>query len=145
MITPRDILYTAIIREGWRENVAAGALAASLIANPGAANAATHHDLKASYYSVQSLKDEGTWATSGGRMANGAMFDENALTCATRLYSKGTELKVTNKANGKSVIVKVTDRIGKRFAHTRIDLSKAAFATIADLDTGVIDITAEKV
>ena len=101
--------------------------------------------LKASWYSVASLKAESTYKTSKGIMANGKVFDENALTCATRLYKLGTMLKITNKVNGKSVVVKITDRIGKRFANKRIDLSKKAFSLIADLKEGIIPITVEEV
>lgn len=97
-------------------------------------------ELKASWYSNQSLVKEGTWKRSGGIMANGRRFDENALTCATRLYPLGTHLLITNLDNGKSVTVKVTDRIGKRFAKTRIDLSKGAFKRIANLKKGLIPI-----
>lgn len=81
-------------------------------------------EMKASYYSTQSLKKEGTWAKSGGIMANGHRFDENALTCATgKQYPLGSRLLVTNKANGKSVVCVVSDRISRRFYTTRVDSS----------------------
>jgi rare lipoprotein A (peptidoglycan hydrolase) len=102
------------------------------------ADAATF--LKASWYSEASLKKEGTWRISHGIQANGKPFDETKLTCATRLFPLGTNIKIVNRVNGRSVIVKVTDRIGKRFAKTRIDLSKAAFQKIASLNQGVINI-----
>jgi rare lipoprotein A (peptidoglycan hydrolase) len=97
----------------------------------------------ASWYSVQALKDEGTWLITQGRMANGKQFNENNFTCACRLYPIGTRLRITNTVNAKSVEVTVTDRIGKRFAKTRIDLSKRAFATIAPLEQGIVPITVE--
>lgn len=99
--------------------------------------------LKASYYSLASLKAEGTTKFSKNIMANGKLFDENALTCACRLYPLGTTLKITNLKNKKSVVVKVTDRIGKRFATSRIDLSKAAFERIAELRQGLVEIGVE--
>jgi len=103
-------------------------------------------ELKASWYSVESLKKEGTWKNGKEqRMANGCLFSDSGLTCANRLYPLGTYLKITNTRNGKSVICKTTDRIGKRFAKTRIDLSKRAFSEIADLKCGVIPITVEVV
>jgi rare lipoprotein A len=101
--------------------------------------------LQASWYSNASLKSEGTWKTSNGIMANGRVFDENALTCATRLYPLGTRLLITNKLNNKSVLVVVTDRIGKRFAKTRIDLSKGAFLRLGSLKAGLIPIKVDKV
>lgn len=99
--------------------------------------------LKASWYSDASLKAEGTFKTSKGIMANGKRFNENDLTCACRMFPLNTVIKVTSLASNKSVIVKVTDRIGKRFAKTRIDLSKSAFAKIADLKQGLVPITVE--
>lgn len=104
--------------------------------------------LTASYFSNASLKAEGTWKHSKGVMANGMLFDENAYTCATWLYPLGTTIRVTNNANGKSVLAEVTDRIGKRFAQTRIDLSKAAFATISGqsgLKQGLLQVSVEVV
>jgi rare lipoprotein A len=99
--------------------------------------------LQASWYSIESLKKEGTYKYSKGVMANGKYFNDNNLTCATRLFPLGTLLCITNANNEKSVVVKTTDRIGKRFAKTRIDLSKGAFSQIANLDRGLIPIKVE--
>ena len=107
--------------------------------------AAPAHALQASWYSMASLRAEGTFKYSAGITASGARFNENALTCACRLYPIGTWLKITNMANGRAVIVRVNDRIGRRFAKSRIDLAKAAFARIALLSKGIINITAEVV
>jgi hypothetical protein len=101
--------------------------------------------LTASFYSVQSLKQEGTWKTSKGVMANGQKFDEDALTCATRLYPLGSVLMVSTLDRRNSISVKVTDRIGKRFATKRIDLSKAAFARLAPLSKGLVQVTVERI
>lgn len=99
-------------------------------------------EIKASWYSIESLKKEGTWKTSKGVMANGEAFKEEEFTCATRLWKLGTYLQIT-KGN-LSVIVKVTDRIGKRFAKKRIDLSKSAFQQITDLKEGLISVEVRK-
>jgi len=100
---------------------------------------------KASWYSIQSLKKEGTYQYSKGVMANGEKFNENDLTCATRMYPLGSRLRITHAASGRSCIVRVTDRIGKRFATKRIDLSKAAFMQIADLYRGLVYVRVEKI
>ena len=100
------------------------------------------YTLTASWYSVESLKQEGTYKYSKGVMANGELFT-NGFTCANRLYALGTMLRVTNIKTGKSVIVKTTDRIGKRFANTRIDLSQLAFSKLAKLEKGIISVNVE--
>jgi rare lipoprotein A (peptidoglycan hydrolase) len=101
--------------------------------------------LQASWYSVASLQKEGTWKHSKGVMANGELFNESNFTCATRLYPLRTLLLVTNIQNGRTCVVRVTDRIGKRFATKRIDLSKAAFAKIASLQQGLVSVKVEVV
>lgn len=74
-------------------------------------------------------------------MANGERFDENALTCATRDYALGDLLRIT--CGSKTVEVRVTDRIGKRFAGKRIDLSKMAFSKLAKLEAGLVAVKVE--
>ncbi len=110
--------------------------------------AATAHadvaHLKASWYSIASLKKEGTYKYSKGVMANGRKFNDRRLTAASRDYPLRSVLRVVNKQNGRVVRVEVSDRIGRRFKGKRIDLSKAAFAKIADLDTGVIRVKIER-
>jgi rare lipoprotein A len=101
--------------------------------------------LIASWYSIASLISEGTYKHSKGVMANGHRFRDDHYTCATRLYPLGSYLRVTNLQNNKVVVVKVTDRIGKRFATKRIDLSKAAFYSIASLGKGLISVKIKRV
>lgn len=54
----------------------------------------------------------------------------------------GSYVRVTNKANGKQVIVKINDR-GPFGPGRIIDLDKVAFAQIAPLGAGVVDIKME--
>jgi rare lipoprotein A len=66
---------------------------------------------------------------AGRRTATGETCDPATLTAAHRTLPFGTKLRVTNPANGKSVIVRINDR--GPFARGRvIDLSKAAAAEI---------------
>ena len=75
------------------------------------------------------------------RTASGEIFNMNAMTCASNSHKMGTKLLVTNKANGKSVVVKVNDTGGfKKYGRT-LDLSKGAFAKIANINKGVIKVT----
>jgi rare lipoprotein A len=66
---------------------------------------------------------------NGKRTASGKRFDNKKLSAAHRKFPFGTKLRITNEANGKSVIVEVIDR--GPFARGReIDLSKKAFMDI---------------
>jgi len=67
---------------------------------------------------------------NGKKTASGKRFDNKKLTAAHRKFPFGTKLKITNEANGKSVIVEVTDR-GPFAKGREIDLSKKAFMDIA--------------
>ena len=78
----------------------------------------------------------------GRKMANGKIFDKNALTCAHNSYPFGTKLKVSYQ--GKSVVVIVTDRGGFNKLGRVIDLSEGAFKKLAPLSKGVIKVKIEK-
>ena len=100
---------------------------------------------KASWYS----KNDPTDPFEHKFNADGSKFSENALTCAMRSRDFGKYYKVTNLANGKSVIVKHRDygpakEYRGRKLNRDIDLSKAAFQKIADLDVGVITVKVER-
>lgn len=100
-------------------------------------------NLTASWYSEASCRREGT----SGIMANGRKLNDNNLTCASWDYSFGTRLAVRNLHNGKIVFVTVTDRgpVKRLYRQGRVlDLSKAAFAAIADLKQGIIEIAVER-
>lgn len=78
--------------------------------------------------------------------ANNEIFNDNALTCAIRDVPFNQRIRVTNLANGKSIIVRVNDRgPHKRLIRQGrvIDLTKTAFAQIASLEKGLIKIRLE--
>lgn len=79
----------------------------------------------------------------GKTTASGAIFDASGFTAAHRTYPFGTWLKVTNAANGKSVIVEVNDRGPYAGENRIIDLSKAAFEAISPLSRGIIEVAVE--
>jgi rare lipoprotein A len=62
---------------------------------------------------------------AGNRTASGERFNPRALTAAHRTLPLGSKVRVTNKANGKSVVVRVNDR-GPFTKSRLIDLSFAA-------------------
>lgn len=76
-----------------------------------------------------------------GRLtASGERFNMNDLTCASNTHKMGTKLKVTNKSNGKSVVVRVNDTGGfKKYGRT-LDLSRGAFNKIEDINKGLVKI-----
>ncbi len=94
---------------------------------------------RASWYSQQ---DPGI----NKHTANNEIFDDTDLTAAMWDVPVHQRIKVTNLSNGKSVIVRVNDRGPHRRFVARgrvIDLSKSAFATIASLKKGLINIQLE--
>jgi hypothetical protein len=66
------------------------------------------------------------------------------MTCASLDFAKGKYLRVTNRANGKSVIVQVNDS-GPYGKGRVIDLNKKAFQKIGDIGTGVINVKVEEI
>lgn len=81
----------------------------------------------------------------GRKTANGERYNQNAFTCASNKHKFGTRLKVTNTANGKSVICRVNDRSGFSKYGTTLDLSKGAFKKIAPLSDGKVRVTIRRV
>ena len=75
----------------------------------------------------------------GQRTANGERFNGYDTTTAHRNLPFGTRLKVTNQQNGKTVIVRVTDR-GPFIAGRGLDLSYGAFSQIAHPGQGVAKV-----
>jgi rare lipoprotein A len=78
----------------------------------------------------------------GTGTASGETFNPNAMTAAYNRVPFNTLVRVTNAANGKSVIVRINDRGGSS-AGRCVLLSRAAFASIATLGTGVIGVSYE--
>lgn len=90
---------------------------------------------KASYYSKN---------LHGRRTSDGSRYHKDSLTCAHRTLPFGTLLKVTNKQNGKEVVVKVTDR--GPYGHGRVvDLSTAAAKELGMLASGIAQVKIEPI
>lgn len=95
--------------------------------------------------SSYSFAESGIASYYGGKFhgrttASGEVFNKWAMTTASNSHKMGTKLEVTNKANGKSVIVKVNDTGGfKKYGRT-LDLSRGAFAKIADINQGLVEV-----
>lgn len=80
----------------------------------------------------------------GRKTASGERLHKDSLTCAHRTYPFGTLLKVFNPANGRSVIVRVTDR-GPFVRGRLIDLSWKAAQELGIIAQGVATVTVQKV
>jgi len=89
---------------------------------------------KASFYSKK---------FSGRKTASGERLHHDSLTCAHRTYPFGTLLKVTNPANGQSVIVRVTDR-GPYVKGRIIDLSVRAAKELGIISQGIAPVIVER-
>jgi rare lipoprotein A len=83
-----------------------------------------------------------SWYGSDGtphKTASGEVFNENALTAANRNLPLGSRVKVTNLRNGRSVIVRITDR-GPAIRSRVIDLSRAAAGRIGITHRGLAPV-----
>lgn len=82
---------------------------------------------------------------NGKKTADGSRFNNSKYTAAHKKLPFGTKIKVTNEANGKFVIVKITDR--GPFVKTReLDLSKRAFMDISgSRGYGALKVTIETI
>lgn len=74
------------------------------------------------------------------RVASGGWFNPNAMTAAHKSLPFGTRVRVTNKYNGRSVVVRINDR-GPYVKGRIIDLSKAAAHKIGMQNAGVVPVT----
>ncbi len=89
---------------------------------------------KASYYGK---------AHHGKKTASGKRFNMHAMTAAHRSLPFGTQLKVTSKDTGKSVIVTINDR-GPYAGGRILDLSQEAARQLGMIKQGVGVVTLEK-
>lgn len=89
---------------------------------------------------------QGTFVKLGKKHEGGASWYAwtGTMAAANPWLPKGSYVKVTNPSNGKSVIVVINDRgpfVGGRI----IDLDKVAFAKIASIGAGVINVKMEEI
>jgi rare lipoprotein A len=79
---------------------------------------------------------------NGRRTSTGEVFSNKQLTAANNFLKLGTLVKVTNLLNGKSVIVKINDRMNQRNKRL-IDLSQAAAAKLDMIRQGIGHVSIE--
>ncbi|MEL6901849.1 MAG: septal ring lytic transglycosylase RlpA family protein [Cyanobacteria bacterium J06606_4] len=91
-----------------------------------------------------SMTGEASWYGPyfhGRATANGETYDQNDLTVAHKSLPFGTQLKVRNLDNGKTVVLRVNDR-GPYVGDRILDLSKAAADCLGSDEAGVIPVEA---
>ena len=76
--------------------------------------------------------------------ANGEIYDQMAFTAAHKSLRFGTLLKLTNKKNGKSVIVRINDR-GPYIPGRQLDVSKAVAMELGMIQKGVARLEVEEI
>lgn len=80
----------------------------------------------------------------GRKTANGDIFRQKKLTGANNFLPLGTMVRVTNIKNGKSVVVKINDRMAKRLTHRRlIDMSREAARQLGYINAGLAQVKME--
>ena len=100
---------------------------------PGGPESSTIVDGVASYYGREH---------HGKKTANGEIFNMNKLTAAHRSLPFGSQVKVTNLSNQRSVIVQINDR-GPYYQGRIIDLSLAAAERLEMVNSGIAKVKLE--
>lgn len=85
-----------------------------------------------------------SWYALHSRTASGERMNPEAMTAAHRSLPFGTRLKITNKNNGKSVVVRINDR-GPFVGGRVLDLSKGAARQLGFIGAGHTNVCYAKV
>lgn len=91
--------------------------------------------LLASNVTASAQCGKASWYALHSRTANGERMNPSAMTAAHRSLPFGSRIRVVNRANGKSVVVRINDR-GPFIRGRIIDLSKAAAGRIGMIGSG---------
>ena len=78
----------------------------------------------------------------GRKTANGEVFRQKKLTGANNFLPLGTWVRVTNISNGKSVVVKINDRMNKRMTRL-IDMSRESARQLGYIHAGLAKVRME--
>ncbi|MBO2452884.1 septal ring lytic transglycosylase RlpA family protein [Actinomadura barringtoniae] len=94
---------------------------------------------KPSYRVLSSGSCEASFYGEGQMTASGETFDPSELTAAHKTLPMGSKVRVTNKNNDRSVIVRINDR-GPYAGGRCLDLSTAAMEKVGGTGSGVIPV-----
>lgn len=78
----------------------------------------------------------------GRKTASGEIFNQNKFTCACNVLPMGTWLRVTNQRNGKTVVVKVNDRLHPKMRRL-LDLTRAGAQKLGYVKAGLTKVKVE--
>lgn len=79
---------------------------------------------------------------NGKKTANGEIYSHKKMTAACNVLPLGTWIRVTNLRNGKSVVVKINDRLHSRMKRI-VDLSKEAADKLKYIKSGLTRVRVE--
>lgn len=79
---------------------------------------------------------------NGNKTASGEIYHQSRLTAAHKTLSFGTQVKVTNLVNNRSVVVRINDR-GPYAKGRIIDLSRGAARKLGMIKQGVVKVKIE--
>lgn len=79
----------------------------------------------------------------GGPTASGERFNKNAMTAAHLKLPMQTRVRVTNKRNGRSVVVRINDRGPYGNKKRIIDVSEEAARRLDMIEAGVVPVRVE--
>ncbi|HEY7487730.1 MAG TPA: septal ring lytic transglycosylase RlpA family protein [Streptosporangiaceae bacterium] len=82
---------------------------------------------------------QASYYSEGQTTASGESFDPSELTAAHKTLPFGTKVKVTNRNNGESAVVRINDR-GPYVSGRCLDLSTAAMRAVGGMGSGVIPV-----
>jgi rare lipoprotein A len=82
------------------------------------------------------------WGFARRRTASGELFNPMALTAAHRTLPLGSRVRVTNLGNGRSVVLRITDR-GPYKKGRGIDVSREAARRLRMVNQGIAKVRVE--
>ncbi|MGB7287746.1 MAG: septal ring lytic transglycosylase RlpA family protein [Salaquimonas sp.] len=85
-----------------------------------------------------------SWYALNSKTASGERMNPSAMTAAHRSLKFGTKVRVTNKRNGRSVIVRINDR-GPFVKGRIVDVSKAAAKQLGFINAGHTSVCIQQI
>jgi rare lipoprotein A len=131
---------------GQKEKAGAHAPTAEVVSSPpsSAKDPTQPSETQDATASVGNLVGSGhaVWYQHPGRTANGEVYNPDGLTAAHRTLRFGTWVRVVNKENGRSVVLRINDRINTRETdpNSVIDLSRGSARALGIESAGSVAV-----